>query len=193
MWHELLCVRAEDVCVCVCVYVCDVQSLTKGTHVWTTLSGLLPASYLSLETSADAKKLFHSSGNDQPRRPGRAISFFFFFFAPIWKQCRGTWGERIDASLIGGTDFFFGGGSGQTPLLRQLLEKRLMLNRAGNTIQLKCKFEFSILVLLPLSEMLPQTFYFINFFKCSESTLNNLYHAANSKSPPSEIITIIIF
>lgn len=65
---------------CVFMCVCDVQLLTKGTYVWTTLFGLLPASYLSLETSADAKKLFHSSGNDQPRRPGRAFFYYFFFF-----------------------------------------------------------------------------------------------------------------
>ena len=79
----------------VCVYVCDVQSLTKGTHVWTTLSGLLPASYLSLETSADAKKLFHSSGNDQPRRPGRAISFFFSFLRQFGSSAVGRGGNAL--------------------------------------------------------------------------------------------------
>lgn len=70
----------------------------------------------------------------------RVVQFlFFFFFAPIWKQCRGTWGERIDASLIGGTDFFFGGGEWTNSTVKTAVREtsRVEQSRKYHTVEMQ--------------------------------------------------------
>lgn len=112
----------------------NLQSLTKGTYALTILFRPFPASYISLEMSADAKTLKRgrgfaesSSGLQRWRRSAQTSRIFLFFFScPESEAALRAAGECADAFLIGGAEFLGVRVTIVHTLLRQLLQKCLV-------------------------------------------------------------------